>query len=400
MRQSQLLSPTAQLLKHRWCAEGRVGTHCSSAHATIADEHGKHYRWDQLMERQLQAQATGAGGAWPGAGIAEACAELPVHPAVEVFETSLCGVGAARGARVRAGCAIQPHTFLGFYQGWVGTEAEAALLWQKFKHGDSDRDGFRDGKRVTGTMVSKWWPVPSDAVRGAACTLRRRTAAIALFHGYLVRVASVEVQTGANSSAKRRNIVVSAIGPDGDFIGNALGRINDGCGDPFAAGRDSDGGSSGGSGGGSNDCYCDGEAPLARDSSSVVDRPANVEFVQIAHAGWVYLGVVSTAAISEGEELLMSYDGEYWTTQRRMRREMCGLNRLCEDEGHSEAERVQMGNLRPFCCFRTSITRICGWLRDWFHVGSLWWRAWTEDAGFAATARQELLHEEARLGFA
>ena len=115
MQHSQLLSPTAQLLKHRWCAEGRTGTHSSCTHATLADERGQRVGWQQLMQSQLQG-----GGA-----------ELPVHPAVEVFETSLRGVGVALGARVRAGCSLQPATFLGFYQGWVGTEAEAALLWQK-----------------------------------------------------------------------------------------------------------------------------------------------------------------------------------------------------------------------------------------------------------------------------
>ena len=139
--------------------------------------------------------------------------------------------------------------------------------------------------------------------------------------------------------------------------------------------------------------------------ASVVDRPANVEFVQIAHAGWVYLGVVSTAAIAAGEELLLSYDDGYWATQRQMRRDICHLNRVCESAGHRADEdgRVQVkgSNWRAHFCSRafTCITTACDWLGDLAHVGLLWWRAWTEDAGFAATARQELANEEARLGF-
>ena len=275
MEQSQVVSPVLQAVRRRWRRDGVLGgTRVSSELTTVVDMQGRRVAWAALLDELLAAPAVA----------------LPVHPAVETFETARCGVGA------RAQRHLPADAFLGVYQGVVCTRGEGLLL-------------------------------PGPCGQGARCcrgpsaaellAFEERTARI---HSYVVEVGQVSFAPGANEG-----VVASAIDGSGAFVGNALGRINDGRADPFSE-RD---------GGGE-------EGLLLR----AADRPANCAFVQIAHRGWFHLGVVTRAAVAPGDELLVDYDNDFWDQQRLFRRDVARLSGIVARE-EADGGRRKRRPLRP-----------------------------------------------------
>ena len=116
MEEGQLLSPILRVVKDRWQAEGKLpGTHASALPDGAISFEGARQPWPALMQSLLQP---------PSPESSHRPAALPVHPAVEPFETESVGVG----ARVSPRHNLEAGTFLGCYGGWLGTLAEGLLL--------------------------------------------------------------------------------------------------------------------------------------------------------------------------------------------------------------------------------------------------------------------------------
>jgi hypothetical protein len=273
--------------------------------------------------------------------------QIPVHPAVEKFDVML-NHSPSFAARVRSGCELSEGTFLGFYQGWVGTAEESMLLL-------SDSAPLVSAKSVCG------WP-------GAQALLKRASRTFQ-FQSYAVALAQVDAGKGAVKS-----LVVSAIGPDGKFVGNELGRINDGRAGPFRGKHVY------------HEAIDEAErlllpraAKCEGEGGSANDRPANVTFVQIMHSGWYYLGVVTTATVASGEELLFDFSEQYWQTQRKLNNDMQRLSELCDHDCTRRSPSCAQW-VRESCC-------------DSCFLASLWFHGVREQARARTAVLQDLKHE-------
>ena len=119
---SQQLSHAAAAAKHRVAARPFEETRaegCGGA-ALVRDASGALVPWGELMEGLL--------------GHTDEHGALPVHPSLETFEVSIQGdqsvaTSSSLGLRVaHSATPLEALTFLGIYQGWVGTRAEAVGL--------------------------------------------------------------------------------------------------------------------------------------------------------------------------------------------------------------------------------------------------------------------------------
>ena len=308
MDRCQLVSPILQSVRRRWQTNGVFGgTRVDSDLATVVDMRGHTVTWPALLDELLAAPA------------------VPVHAAVETFETARCGRGARASADVAAA------TFLGLYAGRVCTRGEGLLL-------SGPVPGPRRGRRP-------------DA--GQLLAREERTARL---HSHCVEVGRASFAPGTEDA-----IVALAVDASG-YVGNALGRINDGRADPFAEGR--------------GDVEAGGL--LRRE-----DRPANCAFAQIACKGWLYLGVVATAAVRAGDEFLLDYSDAYWEQQREFRRDIVRLSQIVAREDDDRAPRAR--------------SRCADWVRDSAFLWALWWRRSREDARARRAVRGAERREELRL---
>ena len=127
MQHSQLLSPAARATRRRSAREGGGATRVRPHSDTVLDGAGNRVSWATLMREAL----------WRGDE------RIPAHAALEMCEVRCADdvvwpAQAQLGARVRLTAApLPPDTFLGFYEGWVGTPLEAARgLYESTPLGD------------------------------------------------------------------------------------------------------------------------------------------------------------------------------------------------------------------------------------------------------------------------
>jgi len=330
MQDSQILSPILKLVRKRWDCEGRTGTIVSDDYNSVIGPSGERADWLSILDQVLASRNDDG--------------EIPVHQSIEVFQTNLYGQQCC-AVRAKAGAVIERDTFLGFYQGWVGTSDEGLLL----------PVGRSEGSPDAGTSCCT---CPRS---GTMCSRMVQTLKV---HSYLVKIAEI-----ACSPTNKKVVVVSAIDHNGNFVGNALGRINDGRNDPLSKRNHADLPTA------ANDQ--DEKATLLEHQPS--HRPPNTAFVQIVHNGWLYLGVIATCKIEGGQELLLDYSAGYWEQQRAL---------------HSDISRLSRISTKPRMIF--TLSGIGNWLRDASFLFSIWSRQRQEDAALFRV-RLHFSRETARL---
>ena len=262
---SQQLSHAAAAAKRRAAARPFTKTHAAGNAPTVRDEGGALVPWAELMESLLvRADENGS---------------LPAHPSLETFEVNIQGdhQTSSLGLRVAHTAApLEAHTFLGIYQGWVGTRAESVCLVH---------ESVARTERSLGAPSGVCW-MPSRPL------LLQRLNSLTHWMGYF---ATLDAPPGtAGGLGSERHFVVSPRGRGGHFIGNVLCRINDGKHLPCALPA------------GAPVAPTEEDSGLLARAEEEFDRPSNVRFVSIHHRGWVYLGVMTSARVEPGEELLLS----------------------------------------------------------------------------------------------
>lgn len=288
MEHAQLLSPIAKATCLRWALEGR-GEHPTTVNPpgdAVTDISGERTTWAELMHEALKQP------------------EPPVHPAIECFETMLAADmsrdAPQLGVRVRAeAAALLPETFLGFYQGWVGTSVEAREVMAQ--------------QHAAGRLLP------------CAPSLLHRVRAELDHHSY-----SADLVLLAGRPFKQ--LVVAPVAPSGLFVGNLLARVNDGIAEPFSSAPDQEGAAVAAD---TEPLCAMRECTVARaervavcDAARARSRASNVVFVQILHGGWVYLAMKTSAAVGAGEELLLEYGQGHWDQVRQLTAQVAMLERM------------------------------------------------------------------------
>lgn len=283
MLHSQLLSPIATATRNHCSASRHVNTadsqltHVRPHSDTVLDASGTRMTWDAAMRGALK----------------HTDAAVSVHPAIEVVEMQCSGdIISPVQLGARAASAIPCGSFLGFYQGWLGTSIEASRTLQERT-----------------PLVAAACALPSTI------SMLERASAELHFRSYVAML--IEVQS-ADEHAPDNSFIVAPVAPDGRYIGNALSRINDGRAAPYAQVSAGDVDSE-------STIHPSSDRSALLDSTdldelscggSARDRPPNCRLVTIYHGDWIYLGMQTIADLPAGEELLCDYGECYWEGQR------------------------------------------------------------------------------------
>ena len=313
----------------------------------------------------------------------------PVHPALEAFHTAIAAdastSGGQLGVRVARGWGspLPASTFLGLFDGWVGTSVEAHAALSKAaplsdclsdclspslphclgacleEHPPSKPHNTEAAHNTEALRTSLLPRSPGALLASCLERCHARARALLRWHAYMAELVLI---SGHRTSGRPRaqQLVVAPLSPvDGAFLGNLTARINDGrldgfcspltppapppappapppavcaaraashhdesC-EPLCQSAEALGGPPRALPDGAE--AAEGAGGPDRSGSKECARPSNAELVQVVHEGWFHLAVCSTRPLAAGEEVLLAYGEGHWREHARLLRRVSTL---------------------------------------------------------------------------